>query len=180
MAKNDEFTESYGWFHPAYRAMRAGVWEDWKKMKAGQLGMSEGEKRQAVGEATQEAGAVLQAQQADLARQNLATGPYAGAAGRNALLQRDLAESLTGATARASADVERVSQEKALAEQQAINSAMERQQQMEMQATQFWGDLLLKGFATAFGGGLGAAAAQGVSGGIGAAGKGITNLGGGE
>lgn len=115
--------------------------KDLARMDAGQLGLSGGEKRQAVGEATQAAGAVLQGQQAGINRQ-AGGSPFSAVSGRTAMLQQDLAETLGGATAQASAGVERASIEKAQAEANAIRAANEREQDRARQNAQFWGGKL--------------------------------------
>jgi hypothetical protein len=116
---------------------------DLQRAESGNLGMSGGEKRQALDTANQQAGANVAAQAKNLGQAGLASGPLSSVSGRAASIQRDAAAQLGNAGAMAAADTERTSQALAEQQRQSIKGALEREQDRARQDTQFWVGALL-------------------------------------
>lgn len=117
--------------------------KDLERMEKGQLGLSAGEQRQLREGATQQAGAILQAQQQEAAQAGLAGGPLASVSGRGAALQRELGGQMAQAGALASSEAARLSQEKAMAEKASILGRLSEQQDRARQNAQFWAQWLV-------------------------------------
>ncbi len=101
------------------------------------------EKEAALGRVAQQAGAVQQAQQQDIAQQTMAGGPLAAVTGRGAMLQRELAAGAGETVAQAAPGIEAVYEQKGLAERQAAMAALYAQQDRARENAQFWADKLL-------------------------------------
>ena len=114
---------------------------DTRRLASGDLGMSAAEKQQATDLTGRQVGAALEAQGQGLAQMAVASGPRD--AGRYAKLQREIGQQgIATALSQANAETERISQQKALAEKQSIEAALERQQQLDWQKQQYYTSLV--------------------------------------
>jgi hypothetical protein len=144
LASGDATSMSMGGKYSPSRVRRATLLRDSQRLASGQLGMSTAEKRQSMDETGQQIGAALEAQSQDLGQMALAAGPRD--AGRLAMLQREIGQKgIATGMAQASAETERLSQQKAMAEKQSIEAALERQQQLDWQKEQYYGQMAKEG-----------------------------------
>lgn len=122
--KGQEWWTKSGMWAPGEAAeiLRADV----EAMKAGDLGLSEQEREQLASKAQTAAGAQIQAQQAQLARERMAGG--GGFGGQYAELQQQLGAQAGEAGARARAAADEASQRLAEARRAEILGRLERQQ----------------------------------------------------
>ena len=133
---------------------------DAERMASGQLGMSAAEKQQVTDLTGRQVGAALEAQGQGLAQMALASGPRD--AGRYAKLQREIGQQgIATALSQATAETERISQQKALAEKQSIEAALERQQQLDWQKQQYYTSLIKDTVGLVLGGVAGGGALAG-------------------
>ncbi len=122
--KGEEWWTKSGLWAPGEAAeiLRADV----EAMKAGDLGLSEQEREQLASKAQTAAGAQIQAQQAQLARERMAGG--GGFGGQYAEMQQQLGAQAGEAGARARAAADEASQRLAEARRAEILGRLERQQ----------------------------------------------------
>ena len=112
-------------------------------MNSGQLGLSQAEQRQLAENATQQAGAGIEAQNRQIAQEGLAAGGGAGPSARYAMLQRSLGQNVAGAQAQAQTEAARISQAKTLSEKQDIDARVAGQQAVQTQKNQYWAGIAL-------------------------------------
>lgn len=125
----------------AGKARRQFLLQDAERLAQGNLGMSAAEKQQMNDLTGRQVGAALEAQGQGMAQMAVASGPRD--AGRYAKLQREIGQQgISTALSQANAETERISQQKALAEKQSIEAALERQQELEWQKQQYYTSLI--------------------------------------
>lgn len=122
---------------------KANLLRDVNRMKNDQLGMSQAEQRQLAENATQQAGAGIEAQNQEIAQQGLAAGGGAGPSARYAALQRSLGGNVAQAQSQAQTEAARISQAKKLSEKQDIDSRIAGQQAAQTQKNQYWAGIAL-------------------------------------
>lgn len=151
------------------RAAKSILLADLGKVVRGDLGLSEGQKRQYVDEATRSAQANIDSQAKQLGAMQLAAGPQYS--GQYAQAQRQLAEQQQQATAGAQAEAERIDAAKEAQDKATIMAELARQQNLRNQRTQFYmgllfgtiGDMAGSGMANMGGGQMPSGIAQGLS-----------------
>lgn len=108
-----------------------------QRIYGGEAKVSEGEKRRMTDTAVQQVGAGLEAQSQELGQMALAGSPRD--MGRFQRLQREIGqEGIAAGMAQASAETERIAQAREMAEKQAFDAALERQQQLDWQKEQYY------------------------------------------
>lgn len=121
----------------AGKLRRKDLLKEAQRIYSGAYKVSDAEKRQMTDAATRQIGAGLEAQSQELGQMALASGPRDF--GRFQKLQRELSqEGIAAGTAQASAETERIAQQREMAEKQAFDAALERQQQLGWQKQQFY------------------------------------------
>jgi len=119
------------------RMRRADLLKEAQRIYSGASKVTEAEKRQMTDAATRQVGAGLEAQNQELGQMALASGPRD--LGRFQKLQRELSqEGIAAGMAQASAETEHIAQQREIAEKQAFDAALERQQQLDWQKQQFF------------------------------------------
>jgi len=130
------------------RAYRQQLGKDLAKLRRGNLGFSQAEKRQMAGEAARGMQSQIRTAEADLRRQAAATGGF----GRSGAYQKGLADIYKGSQAQLGAqmgDIERLSTQQALQEKQRILQAAKEQRD---KVASDWGKVVAG--ATSVGGAL--------------------------
>ena len=121
----------------AGKLRRQDLLKEGQRIYSGAYKVSDAANRQMTDEATRQIGAGLEAQGQELGQMALAGGPRDY--GRFQKLQRELSqEGIATGTAQAAAETERIAQHREMAEKQAFDAALERQQQLGWQKQQFY------------------------------------------